>query len=382
VSTRSYRASTRCARSNSRGRTAPDRRRRESGVVLALVLILALLLSASIITFSRRAVIDTMIVRNRDNAAQAEALARGGVRLAIPILLEDKLLKSIAAFGNSDGLRPVTIGNTSDDPWNQIRDYELVNSDGETLQIEIRDSGSLLNLNAVVPYTGSTEPAGEDAEEFLTELLTKVIDEMPLEPGEKLYDPRDLARNLVDYLDADDIRVVGGLEDEYYLTQDPPYRAANRPLLSVEELGLVEGFDVQLMDRMKSYVTVYPVVGGSGVNLNTAPPHVLALVYHGVAGARRLASGDVVKSLLKLRDEGRVACTASAEGASPAEGCVTLSELGLGEGSIFPPVALPAESDSFTVTSRATVGEIERTLVAVVDRSKAAEPQVLFWRMQ
>ena len=53
-------------------------RDRRSGVVLAMVLILALVLSAAVLTFTRRAVIDRMIVRNRENLASAEALARGG----------------------------------------------------------------------------------------------------------------------------------------------------------------------------------------------------------------------------------------------------------------------------------------------------------------
>jgi general secretion pathway protein K len=357
----------------------PGARRRESGVVLALVLVLGVLLSASIITFSRRALIDTMIIRNRDDAAQAEALARGGLRLAVPILLEDQLQKGLAGFDQNT--RPVTTGNTADDPWSQLRDFELTNTHGETLKIEIRDSGSLLNLNAVLPYTGNEAQPDQDAEEFLTELLTKVIDELPIDPGEKLYEPQELARNLLDYMDIDSIRIVGGLEDEYYLAQDPPYRAANRPLLSVEELGLIEGFDVQLMEALKSYVTVYPVVGGEGVNLNTAPPHVLALVYHGVAGSRRLASADVVGDILKMREQGLVACTQGGEG-TLEEGCVTLSEIGLGEGSIFPAALLPASSNAFTVISRASVGEIERTLVAVIDRTEATNVQLLFWRMQ
>lgn len=362
-------------------RSVHERHERQSGVVLALVLILALMLSAAIITFSRRAVIDTMIVRNRDDAAQAEALARGGLRLAIPILLEDRLSKGLQAFGVPE-IRPVTPGNTTDDFWNQLRDYDLTNSAGERLQIEIQDAGGLLNLNAVVPYTGDDEPPDQDAERFLTELLLKVIDEMPIEPGEKVYDAGELARNLLDYIDADSIRVVGGLEDEYYLSQDPPYLAPNRPLLSVEELGLIEGFDVQLMNAMKSYVTVYPVVGAAGINLNTAPAHVLALIYHGVAGSRVLANSNVVQSILKIREQGLVACTSNTDVAAAAEGCVTLGELGLGEGSIFPPVSLPDGSDSFTITARATVGEIQRTLVAIVDRSQVDDPQVLFWRMQ
>jgi type II secretory pathway component PulK len=67
---------------------APQARNR--GVVLAMVLILALLLSAAVVSFIRRAVIDTVITRNHDAAAQAEALARGGVRLATALVVQDR----------------------------------------------------------------------------------------------------------------------------------------------------------------------------------------------------------------------------------------------------------------------------------------------------
>ena len=350
--------------------------RRQRGMVLALVLVLALLLSVSMVGFARRAVIDTMIVNNRDDGARAAALARGGLRLATALLIEDRLAKYLSTRG-APGVRSTTPGNTEDDLWNQLREFELVGPEGGRLRLEIHDAGGLLNLNAVVPYTAQAEAADKDAEEFLTELFTKVVDEMPIEPGEKLYDPRELARNLIDYVDQDEFRVVGGHEDDYYQAQDPPYKAANRPLLSVEELGLIEGFDMQLVAAIRPYVTVYPIVGGTGINLNMAPPHVLALVYTGVGGERRLADESTVSRILKIREDGRVVCTA----ASALNDCVTMSEVDLGEGSVFPKVELPDESHTFTVRARAKVGDIERTLVAVVDRSEPTDPQLLFWRM-
>jgi type II secretory pathway component PulK len=327
--------------------------------------------------FTRRAVIDTMIVRNRDHAAQAAALARGGVRLATAFLIEDRLAKNLANFSRDD-VRPTTPGNTQDDLWNQVGDLLLVDTNGGRLRVKIHDAGARLNLNAVVPYTGDDSPADPDAEEFLMEVFTKIVDEMPIDPGEKLYEPRELARNLIDYMDVDGIRLSGGSEDDYYLAQDPPYTAANRPLLSVDELGLIEGFDVQLVKAIRPYVTVYPLVKANGVNLNTAPAHVLSLVYSGVSGDRRLASEDTIGRILKLRSEGSVVCT----GSDPALDCVTLTEVGLGDGSLFPPAELPDESNSFTIEAHATVGQIERTVVAVIDRSELTRPQLLFWRME
>jgi type II secretory pathway component PulK len=371
-------------------------RERERGVVLALVLILGLLLSTTIITFARRAVIDTMIVRNRDNAASAEALARGGLRLATAVLVADQLAQGFdeaaenpAAAPNADAASPATPGNTLDDLWSRLRDYPLVTPDGSRLQITIQDSGALLNLNAVVPYTGNETPIDPEAEIFLAQLLEKVIDDMPVEPGKKDYGPlRDLARNLIDYLDTDEIRVGGGAENDG--SRDSASTPNDGPLLSVEQLGLIEGFDVQLMNEMRHYVTVHPLVGGSGINLNTAPPHVLALVY--TTGKQQLADDDLVQQILNERDADNIFCTNSAGVSKSEKGsdtsatsgddrCIPLTELDI-DGSIFPEISLPAESDTFTVTARAAVGEIVRTLVAVVDRSQAEGPQVLSWRMQ
>src|SRR5215510_1491772 len=71
--------------------------RRRSGIVLVVVLFFALLLASTVATFARIALIDHMIVKNRDARARADALARGGVRLATALLLEDKLTDAAAA---------------------------------------------------------------------------------------------------------------------------------------------------------------------------------------------------------------------------------------------------------------------------------------------
>ena len=65
--------------------------RRRSGIVLVVVLFFALLLASTVATFAKIALIDHMVVRNRDSRAQADALARGGIELAEVLLLEDKL---------------------------------------------------------------------------------------------------------------------------------------------------------------------------------------------------------------------------------------------------------------------------------------------------
>ena len=87
---------------------------------------------------------------------------------------------------------------------------------------------------------------------------------MPGTADEKAYVPEELAHNLMDWIDVDDQRLEGGAEDDSYLAREPAYRAANTPLLAIDDLGLVEGFDPALVEALRPYVGVYPLAGGNG----------------------------------------------------------------------------------------------------------------------
>lgn len=352
-----------------------DRRRR--GVVLMVVLFFALLLSTSIFTFLRRSLVDSMIARNRDNAARAEALARGGVRLAQALLLQDRIEEAAGA--------PVV--DSGEDFW--ARPLEIQVSEDATLFVEVEDSGGKLNLNSLfeVDDTGAFR-ARDETEEFLRLFLEAVIDELRVDPAQKaLLEPRELAQNLIDWVDENEESVKGGPEDAYYQRQDPPYRAANQPLFSVQDLRLVEGFTPVLVDGLAEYVTVYPFAPGGcdntavgcGINVNTAPAWVLKLLYFNDGIRDDLADEDTIQRLWDARQEGVTFCM---EGQSFDE-CQPISEIIPNPGTIFPPPTV--SSQVFVVTSRARVGmagEVERTVVAVVDRSDAADPRLLSWRVR
>jgi general secretion pathway protein K len=351
------------------------RPRHSHGVVLLVVLFFALLLSSSIATFLSRSSVDAIIARNRENAARAEALARGGVRLAQAVLLEDRLREQL-------GSAPAMDGNL--DLWAQLKGRKIDAGDGATVLLSIEDSGKRLNLNALFETddAGARVPASE-TEPFLIAFLEKVIDEMPIPPGERaLYDPRELTANLIDWVDEDDVRVRGGPEDDYYQRQEPPYRAANQPFFSVDELRLVEGFDLPLVEALRAYVSVYPFAPGGcgnervgcGVNLNSAPPHVLALLFYNDGVEQRLASEDVVREILRVRQDGRSVCL---EGNGSGD-CTPIRQIVTNP--IFPPPTFTSEI--FVVTAEAQVGDIRRSVEAVVDRSEPAEPRLLSWRVR
>ena len=80
---------------------------------------------------------------------------------------------------------------------------------------------------------------------------------------------------LVDWIDTDSNALPDGAEDPYYLSQDPPYRAANSYLASVGELRLIKGFTPEVVDRLSPYVTALPPSTANTLNINTASQDML-----------------------------------------------------------------------------------------------------------
>lgn len=336
-------------------------RRRERGIVLVIVLIFLLLLVGSVATFGRRATLDRTIASNRDSVARAEALARGGVRLATALILEDRI---------RDEQRQLDV-ETRWDVWARTRELSLPIAEDSRLSLVIEDAGARLNLNALFDEGNPLDAA---TEVFLVELIDRAIEDAQIAPEEGDYDSLELARNLIDYVDLDETGQRGDPEDDYYQRQQPPYRAANRPLLSLDELALVRGFDSQLVGALRPYLTVYPYVDGAGINPNTAPPWVLGVLYHGVAGDYRFASLEDVQRLVRTRDDGAVLCPEVQDNPLCS---AAIPELLAGE--TFPPAA--TESAVFVVTADARVGDVRRRVEAVLDRSDPQKPLVLSWRV-
>ena len=334
--------------------------RSQAGIVLVMVLFFVLLLASAMASFLRRVAVDAGIAVNRDRAQQAEALARGGVRLAEAILLEDLRTKGAQAGPDS-----------RHDLWARAGELDLVEDPDIDLHLRIEDAGARINLNGFL-VKGAVDEKGRL---FLQQLLTGVVAIMPGRPEELLYDPLELSANLVDWIDSDEVSANGAPEDEVYQRREPPYRTPNRPLLSVDELRLVEGFDGRLVDALRPFVGVYPLAGGGGINLNTAPEWVLIQLQRGseVSGLRVLEEKDV-RRIANAREDGTIC-----GGTEPAQGCTSLAELL--EGDTLEPAATEV-SKVFLVTAVARVVDVERRIETVIDRTAADGPKRLSWRVQ
>jgi type II secretory pathway component PulK len=338
-----------------------------------VVLFFALLLTSSIATFLRRSTVDALIARNVDARSEADALARSGLLLSCALLAEDRL-QELA------GTSPA--GDSHLDVWARVSAQPpLMTAKGSMLRLRIEDAGARLNLNSLFEMAeDGVWKVREETPEFLTQLLIKVIDELPLPRAPRTDDARELAANLIDFVDGDDLSANGSAEDEAYERRDLPSRPVDRPLISFDELRLVAGFDAELVEALRPYLTVYPLAAlgcgnptlGCGVNLNTAPPHVLALLWFDDGVEKRLADEDTVRQILRVRSDGGLLC---GEGSSP-EGCTPIREIV--PNAIFPPPTYSTQI--FEVSAEASVGDVRKTLVAVVDRTSPAQPALLSWQ--
>ena len=375
---------------------------RQRGIVLAIVLVLIFSLITAVYAFQRRAIIDATIAQNRLAAGEADALARGGIRIAEAVVFLAHL-KEAAANAAADPANPTaspapSLGNAllpSGDLWERVGDFPLEFSRERMLRLTIEDEGARLNLNALVaPPAEKDEAEGalgaqpeedtgdslDDAEKYLTEVLTYIVEGMDGTREEKSYDEAAIARNLIDYMDGDSTARDGRDEDAYYQDQDPPYRPRNGPFLSFEEIGLVEGVDGRLLEAMRESITVHPIGGKAGINLNRAQPWVLGLVYAGVDGERQLVGEKTVRALWKIRSEGKLVC---ADSTGDPKRCVAVNEVAngaLAEGSIFPPIELPAKPTVFRVVAEARVDNLVRRIEAIIDTRSAEGPLLLSWR--
>jgi general secretion pathway protein K len=158
-------------------------------------------------------------------------------------------------------LRLSTTGTTAlslDQPWAQpYGPFEL--GEGVTLEFaQIEDQQGKFNINNLAS-NGATDTTSIEQFQRLLALLG-------LETR--------WAGILADWIDADTTpNSPDGAEDSVYLTQTPPYRAANMPVTSISELLVMPGFGRDRYNRLAPFITALPP--GTTINICTASGQIL-----------------------------------------------------------------------------------------------------------
>jgi general secretion pathway protein K len=220
-------------------------RSRESGVAaITAVLIVAVAASAVALMLAQEsATLDqATLVSSR---AQADEYAQAGVDWARGVLAQD------AQSGSAvDSL---------DEGWAQP--MAALPVERAVVSGDIADEEGKFNLNNLVV-------AGRRSDDDVA-IFRRLLASVGLAP--------ELADAVVDWIDPDGELTSGsGAEDAYYLSLPHPYRAANQPMVQVEELYRVKGFDGPAVAKLAPYVTALPAAARTPINANTASAVVLA----------------------------------------------------------------------------------------------------------
>ena len=268
--------------------------------------------------------------RQMENVADRDAtdwLRRGALHWASLALLEDAAQNSIDHLGETWAMALPTLP-----------------VEGGAIKVSIEDAQARFNLNSI---------AGQDPTSLANlEVLKRLLEGLRLDPQ--------LANAVADWIDTNSDARAGGAEDIDYLNLNPPYRAANRPMASVDELRLVRGFDAQTARALLPYVTVLPVATNT-INVNTASPQVLAALV----------------DRLDLPTAQRIA---DARGGKPFNNAGEFNSRLL---PLLPPAAgMSVKTDYFLVTLDTSIGRHERHSEALLQRDASRSTTVIWHRPQ
>lgn len=295
----------------------------ERGLVLLLVLVMVTLLSALLSEFSFSTLVDMRLTETFRDSTRSYYLARGGVRVGQIILQED-----------ANGY------DARNELWGQgVASYPV--GDG-TISIAIEDLDGKLPLNRIV--------SGANIDTIVFDRIERLLELLDF------ADPAQMTVDLADWIDTNDQPYdqhgLFGTEDAYYMSLERPYHCKNGPLVSLEELALVRGFDKEAVERLRDHVTVY---GDPQININTASAEVIAsldkdLFPSDAEEIVALREGAPFESLQDLKDE-----------IAPQVYNLLTYQVGY---------EIKVKSTIYRTLSQAWINDGTRTVVAVIDKSR------------
>ncbi len=221
---------------------------RQGGAAVLVAMLVVAMAAMAASSFMFRSQVEWRRLENLTRQDQARWVLRAADQWAASVLQDDARHSSVDHRGEA---------------W--ATQLPPVEAEGFRVSGKIDDQDGRFNLNNLVA-NGKINP--EQLAIFMRLLRA-------------LHLPENLAVLVADWLDADDIPLNDdSAESAYYAGLSPPYQAANRPLSRVNELLRVKGFDRNVFSVLLPFVTALP--SKTPINVNTAPPEVLAALVDGL----------------------------------------------------------------------------------------------------
>ncbi|MBT8063157.1 MAG: type II secretion system minor pseudopilin GspK [Gammaproteobacteria bacterium] len=295
-------------------------RRGERGVALVTALLVVALATVAAVAMATRLHVDLRRAGNLLHGEQAYTYALAAESWAQVILERD------ANDNKSDSL---------EDDW--ATSLPPIAVEGGLVDGQVSDLQGRFNVNNLVDGAGNPDV---DQREYFERLL----DNLQLDVS--------LAAALLDWVDRDTIVTFGGIEDDGYLLLDPPYRAANRRLVDISELRLVQGFTAEVIETLAPHVTALPAT--TAINVNTASVQTLLSLHEDL----NLAD---IQALVEAREDGAYENINEFEAEDALAG-------------LDPPIAvgIGVESEWFQVLTDVIVGAGRARLNTLLNRDSGA----------
>ncbi len=250
----------------SAARTAhrPDRRRDRGSALIVAIWVIGLL-SMLVGSFAFDMHLEARITSHYRKRVKADYLARGGVEKARMLLVRSAEVRT-ESLSKADEAKSWFAPAKSLSQGAAVIGLQSALGEG-TISLDIIPEPSRRNINKlqIDDWERILEMAGVPEEDW---------------PG--------LIDSFLDWVDPDDDAHVDGAETEdYYALQDPPYRAKNGPLDTVEEAMLIRHFYPAILlgglppdapegtSPMSGVADVLTVYGDGQVNVNAATARIL-----------------------------------------------------------------------------------------------------------
>lgn len=219
---------------------------RQRGLALVTAMLIVAIVASLAASLSLGQQVWMRQAQNINDRAQADKVSQAALQWAMLILLEDAKKHPATDDLSEDwakALPPLTV-------------------EGGAMTGRIRDAQGRFNLNSLLR---AGKPSTPDMNVYRRLLQSLSLNDSLL------------LDSLLDWMDGDGEARATGAEDTYYLTLQPPYRAANQRLESLDELRLVRGYDAGIVEKLRPYVSVLPTA--TSININTADARVLSALF-------------------------------------------------------------------------------------------------------
>jgi type II secretory pathway component PulK len=395
-------------------------RQNNRGVALLFVMGALMIIAIIAIELTQQSQMAKQTVIGKRDEAKAIELAKAAYRWSVFRLTLDTQLDAIPVIpgtnygGKKDDLTemqwtfpltypfPVPAGEPDEEMDDSAETLATQESLGGSFVTSLSDESARINLNDV----GIGGPPGQKVVSGAAKVLSYLLSSPRFQKYFR-YDQNGVNRvihAIDDWTDSDTQinHLGGGDENQEYSTGDDPYQVKNMPFFALSELRRIEAIDLELLEELLPFVTVYPydaklprvstqpITPKGKINVNTAPVELLAALFSpqmmtsnrarlecavAIANARALMAFRSVKPggtepsfLGFVQNNCEVVQTQDENGAAS-----------IVEKEIL--AILDVRSDVFRVHALGISGNIQKTISAVVVRSQA-NVQPVYWKVQ